>query len=135
MEKAQVGCETWCCRGAVVHTPPFGEPEILEDTLLVIGPTHQGGKILEMYPGREQPAACSRFGVDPKDVIRLEVRLCQGFLPPCIKMTFLRARPRVSFQFAAGRPNAMSRLHRLACPCAAGDHHVLSCHSWQPRVH
>ena len=56
-----------------MHTPDFEKPQVLEDVLLVVGPAGQGGKILEMCPGADEPAVCSRLGVDTKDVTRLEV--------------------------------------------------------------
>lgn len=88
MKTAQARCGAWCCRGALVHNPSLGSLEVLEDMLLVIGPTHQGGTILEICPGTEEPAACSRFGMDREHVVRLEVRACLEMPPFCIKMRF-----------------------------------------------
>ena len=65
----------WACRGNVVHCRLFAEPDMLLDMLIVIGPSAQGGKILEVHAGRDEEKVCSRLKLQTEDIVRLQVNL------------------------------------------------------------
>ncbi len=117
MAHSRAAADNWACRGTLVHMPTFAQPELLVDKLVIVGPATQGGRIQEISPGDEESQVCSRFGIDPQDVVQLQVsvRSCRQ------RVAVL---PRQSFLSAGGRV-AVSWLHRSARPRAAGKACIL----------
>ena len=66
----------WACQGTLVHCREFARPEMLHDAFVVIDSHSNGGTILELHKGpnlAEESSICSRVGLDPRNVLRLQV--------------------------------------------------------------
>lgn len=80
MNQAKAASTTWACRGTIVHTKSFAQPQLLMDHIVIIGPTEDGGTIQAVCSGNEEPEICSRFGIDTHTILRLEASQQDSFV-------------------------------------------------------
>lgn len=65
----------WACRGTIVHCREFAQPEMLTDAFAVIDSYSNSGAILEIHQGPDlnEDSICSRVGLSPTIIMRLQV--------------------------------------------------------------